>query len=240
MPGLLIIVQLGVAAASARETVHNKAMQAFWEGEFKRAVAGFEREISLLAPDEQGSTIEQKAREYLVLSLFHAGKKNEAADACQQLKARFAWHEFNKNELLPSTIRFFDKRCPKPALVQKDIAATAVVPTAPTAESHASLDEPRELRTPPKTWSPAFLLPLGIGQFIAGSPGRGVLFLVVELALLGVNLTGVALYYRQLQPSGYFRDPQIAANGQIMMNVGLFGLGAALIAGLIDGAAFEP
>ena len=236
----LLVTQSALAAS--RDSLKQRAFAAFKDGEFKRAIPLFERYLAHLDSGEQGTAVEREAREHLVLALYNAGKKNDAAEACRKLRAHFPDHVFNPDEVMPDARAFFASRCPAETAAPAPITPSIEPASQPSVEpAPASSEAPRLVQeAPARKWSAAYLVPLGIGQFLAGSPVRGAIFLAAEVLLGALNVVGTVLYFRELRPNGYFRDVERARAAQIMMDVGFFGLAGALVAGLLDGAFGEP
>jgi hypothetical protein len=129
---------------------------------------------------------------------------------------------------------------PAPGLSEtQDTGATAEVISADPAGQ-----APRTITIAPAAakaqWHWYYLAPLGIGQFLAGSPVRGTLFLVLQLGFVAANVAGTVLFNSLRVPEGGFANPQRAQAMQVLMNVGFFGLIGSALAGTIDGAFFEP
>jgi hypothetical protein len=250
---------LAAPAAPSREQVHRQAMVQYKKAEFHKAAELFAAELELLEPVERGTEVEQTIRERLVLSLYSAERKDEAADAYRALRVRFPSFRFDQNRIAPSTFSFFAKidaaaaaappvqpapvvqgtppaQATPPMQVVK--AAPGSEPVSPTPRVEALA--PREIVVTPPRWHWYYLTPLGIGQFLARSPVRGALFLIGELGFAGLNVAGYLLYHPQIAGDGGVRDVRTATMGQLMMNIGFFGLIATAAIALFDSLFFEP
>jgi hypothetical protein len=123
-------------------------------------------------------------------------------------------------------------------------AREQTITVAPTTEAPRDLKPAATAEAAPpavKRWHWYYLTPLGVGQFLAGSPVRGALFLLLQAGFTALNVVGYVLYSRELvYADGTARDAKAAFTGQTMMNVGFFGLLASVVGGTVDGAFLEP
>ncbi len=253
---MLVILLLATPALAAKKReltrgqVHDKAMGAYQALDFKQAAELFSREVAMLKPDERGTDIELQARQRLVLSLYQTSRKNDALAEYKIMLQRFASFRFNDDEVLPETIDFFEKSA---SSTKSDVTATKdpqpAQPNQPK-EIVVSPDSPRVIAEPPrgapiaaaKPWHWYYLTPFGIGQYLAGSPVRGTLFLLLQAGLVAAD---IGLYVRLNQIatlSGdklYTNQTRAAADMQIALNVVFFSMISSFIAGFIDGF-FEP
>ncbi|MCC6808176.1 MAG: hypothetical protein IT381_12195 [Deltaproteobacteria bacterium] len=239
--------------AATRDQLHDKAMSAYQALDFKTAADLFAREVAMLKPDDLGKPVELEARTRLVLSLYQADKKDAAIAEYKTLKQRFLRFQFDDNEVLPETIEFFDRAVPPVAPPPED-------PTKPPDETPPK-EQPKELTVvspdsprvvapavppptvqPVKRWHWYYLVPLGIGQFLAGSPVRGAIFAILQAGLIAAD---VALYVRFNQVATVVGneartpDPNGTRNLQTAMNVVFFSMLGSFVAGFIDGC-LEP
>ncbi len=269
---LTVLALPDVALAAKKQTrkqLHDKAMKAYANSDFKQAAELFAAEVGSLNAKEAGGPVELAAREKLCLSLFQMDKKDDALQEYKTIKERFPGFEFDDNEVLPETIEFFvkataPKPAPKPVTKPEepprvDPAPVEQAPTArpvetqPKEEIVAAPDSgPREIQpsttvTQPlatkKPWRWYYLTPFGIGQFLAGSPVRGVIFAILQAGLVAAD---VALYvhYNSLGIPADGRLPPdrlaYAQTIQTTMNVMFFSMIGSFVLGTIDGAALEP
>lgn len=123
------------------------------------------------------------------------------------------------------------------AALTPEPTASSPVAQAPIAVHHAPLTQEPE----PRRWRWWYLAPLGVGQFLAGSPVRGTVFLVLQAGFAALNAVGYLAYYApELQADGSSRDVARANLGVWLTNAAFVGLLGSVLAGVIDGAAFEP
>ncbi len=253
---LSLVAALTLSAAkpaTARAKLHKKAVKSFENAEFERAAMLFRDELRTLPEEERGGPNERDARKYLVLSLYNSEQHEAARIEYRMLVDHFANFHFDPNEVLPETVAFFEGPAPRQAAEETPPAATAELDSPPSSEPAIApsplvaapsgapvIVQPAPTAPAPRRWHWYYLAPLGIGQYLAGSPGRGTFFLLTELGLLATNITMGFLLGAQRMPDGTVRDLGAATAYQAMLNVSAWGLIAAGIAGVIDGAAFEP
>ncbi|MCC6805965.1 MAG: hypothetical protein IT381_00965 [Deltaproteobacteria bacterium] len=209
--------------------LHKRAVDSFDRADFRRAAELLQQDLQ----QQIGGRLEQKTRELLVLALYNAGRKDEAVNAYKTLLERFPDYRFNDDEVLPDTIAFFETRVPRVAPKPPDAIQAAPDPVA---------SAPVELKAAPpqKRFHWYYLVPLGVGQFLAGSPVRGTIFLVLQAGFLAMNLAGYyALYNAQALPDGTFDNAASARTGMLLTNIAFGGLMGSIVAGIIDAAAFE-
>ncbi len=197
---------------------HERAMKSFNQARFAEAAEQFRAELAEIAQEEP-SAMGLVVREKLTLSLYQSGKVEEARAEFKRLRERYPDYRWNPHEVTEETIRDIEgPAAPAPAVATppREIVATAPV-------------------VPEKRWHWYFLVPLGIGQFLAGSPVRGSLFLILELGFLAMNITGALLLQNEMNPDGTVRRQAQGQTAVVVMNVGFFGLISALLGGVIDG-----
>lgn len=211
-------------AKDTRESVHQKAMNAYESAQFSKAAELFEQEISLLAQSDIGRAVELEAREKWILSLYNAGKKDQAVAEYKTLRARYPSFRFNEDEVLPETVQYFDQHA-GPSLVDQPriVKGPGLSPTQPA-----------------QPWQWYYVAPLGVGQFLAGSPVRGVVFAVLEVGLVAANIALAVDYNSKVGANGGTRDVAGATTLQTAMNVTFFSAIGAFVAGTVDGIFFEP
>jgi hypothetical protein len=215
--------------------IHRTAVQAFDEKSYAVAITLFRSELVQLdaAPD---AALEREAREKLVLSLHGAGRKQEARTELELLRARFPAFRFDPATVSPLAIAELD---PQALAAEPASEPNQTIRVAPAA---AVSDAPRLIERPvvsPK-WRWYYLAPLGIGQFLAGSPVRGSILFTAEILAIAANIVGAALMFPQLNPDGSAINVTAARAGQAVMNAGFVTLLVALTAGVVDGIFFEP
>jgi hypothetical protein len=245
---LTMTVAATAAHAAKAKNKMAEATDAFRAGKFARAAELFSGLLVTLPAADRGGPVEREAREKLVLSLY-ADKQTDAAMAeYNELLRRFADHRFDPDRVSPQTIAFFERSKPAaPASVQTApppppqtvVAAPASAPT-PELQPRAITSAPEVQPAPEKRWHWYYLTPLGIGQFLAGSPVRGALLLVLQVGLVTLNAVAYALLMRQVRSDGTVESLARAAPLQTMTNVAFFGWIGALVLGTIDGAFLEP
>ncbi len=230
----------------ARERAHEQGRKQFRSGEFAKAAETFEKELALLFDSERGTPVELSARENLVLALYAAKKLPAAYKQYQKLLDTFAAHRFDADSVLQETIDDLERHVSRRAAVVRD--SSAPTPTelsaapASVPQVNAPFDQPKALKTAAseRRWHWYYLTPLGIGQFLAGSPVRGAIFTVTQLGFLVANIAGMIVFRQQTNAALQADDPARAEAAQLAMNIGFFGAIAAVTAGLIDGIFFEP
>ena len=237
--GLCIVLAASSAAAEqrtnpARERAHEQAAKHFKKGEFKRAAEAFDKELALLFDAERGTPIELAAREKLVLALYAAGDAERAYKEYQALVAVFAEHRFDEDSVLPDTARDLEAHVTRKAIV---VAPVSLPASEPASQPRVLVEAPKPEA---KRWHWYYLAPLGIGQYLAGSPVRGTIFLVLQAGLIATNIVTAVMLGSLLNKDGTSPDPARATMLQIAMNVGFFGAIGSGVAGLVDGAFFEP
>lgn len=256
------------ARSKAAEKTHNKAVKLFELGKYKEAAKLFADELAALDKGDMRGPVEADVRERLVLSLFSAGDKLRAKAEYDTLKTRFASFRFDPDRVFPDAIAFFETkeepakppegqakgelqkpepqkpepRIETPPEPQKPEPATQELVVKP--ELKPSPESPREITTAPpvaakKTWHWYYLAPLGIGQYLAGSPVRGTIILVLEAAFVAMNIAGYVLLAKERGPHGGVYSVQRAETARIVMNIGFFGVIGTALFGIIDGAALE-
>ena len=224
------------ARSKAAEKIHTKAGKLFEMGKYKEAAKLYNDELVSLDSADIGTEVEEDVRERLVLSLYSANDKPRAITEYKALIEKFPRFRFDPDRVFPDTIEFFDKEAPILAKPEEPVVQPAEVPLAPREITTA----PQEPLAPAKTWKWYYLTPLGIGQFLAGSPVRGTILLVLELGFVAMNVAGYVLLQRERQPDGSVGSLQRAETARTVMNIGFFGVIGSAVLGIIDGAALEP
>jgi hypothetical protein len=85
-----------------------------------------------------------------------------------------------------------------------------------------------------------YLFPLGIGQFAAGSPVRGTMFMVLQAGFLAMNIASYyVMYQSEAIAGGGFRDVARAKTGLLLTDIAFAGLIASVIAGIVDAVCCE-
>lgn len=228
---LFVLCLVSASPAKGRDKLHKQAQQAFDNAQYAKAADLSAKELAALEQFERGTTVEQDARERQVLSLFFAERKPEAKAAHAELVRAFPRFHFDPDRHGPDVVAFFE---PEASAPKKEIRA------APSPQPPIVLKPAPHSQGAERHWQWYYLAPLGIGQYLAGSPIRGTVLLALELGFVAANIAGYALIQAQRQPDGGVRSVSAASNAQILMNVGFFGVIASAIAGIVDGAAFEP
>ena len=235
-------------ATNSRAQLHQKALKAYNALEFKKASELFGKEVAELKPSELGHSVELDAREKYVLSLYQSGRKDKAREEYTALKQRFPSFEFNDNEVLPETIEFFAATVnpvaapPGPLPPRADEPPPSqpqIIVAAPAEEQRLHVDAPETLVVK-KPWRPQYLAPLGIGQFLAGSPVRGVIFAVLQAGFAAADIALFVHYNNVTDGQGRADDVAQGYRVQYAMNTMFFAMIGSVVAGLIDGAFFEP
>lgn len=235
-----MIFSLLLLLAAPPGDLHKRAIDTFNRADFARAA-------DLLRLDLQqqiGKPEEEKTRELLVLALFNAGKEDDAVAAYRVLLERFPKWRFDEDSVLPDTIAFFEKHAPRKAVppTPAPVASAPVVIAKPASAASAPVVLKQPATPPPeaKRFRWYYLFPLGIGQYAAGSPVRGTIFLLLQAGFLVMNLVGYyAIYQPQQLPDDSSKDADRARMGMLLTNIGFGGLLGAIAAGIVDAAAFE-
>lgn len=204
-----------------REELHARAVEAYESAQFDKAAELFAQELGVLSSNDLGRTVELEAREKWILSLYNAGRKDEAVNAFKTLRERYPSFRFNEDEVLPETVAYFEAQAPKVS------AAKEIKPVVIAAE-------------PKQPWRWYYLAPLGVGQFVAGSPVRGSIFAVLQGGLIAANVALAVDYGSRVQSNGGTANLAAASAVQTAMNITFFALIGAAVAGVVDGALFEP
>jgi hypothetical protein len=231
---LLILGLLVGAKTKSPETLYKDGMKAFERGRFDDAAKAFAGALKTIPA---GDAKEQDLRQRLALSLYSGGDKEGAKRAYAELIARFPSFRFDPNEVFPETVQFFEglpkTEPPKDTEIK---AAPAPVSSAPVAIAPAT----QPITKPPWKWY--YLTPLGIGQYLAGSPVRGTIFLLAELGFIAMNVVGYALLANQRSAAGSaaVHDVARANTAQLVMDIGFFGIIGSAVVGALDGIILEP
>jgi hypothetical protein len=257
---VLCLPAAALARPKAADKLHQKAVKLYELGKYKEAARLFADELASLEAKELGTAVEQGVREQLVLALFSAGDKARARAEYATLHERFPSFRFDPDRVFPDAIAFFE---PPPRAPEREVpvkttpppetppppADLKAVPAEPPAapERPASTEAPREITVvpppppapPTRSWHWYYLTPLGIGQFLAGSPVRGAVLLVLELGFIAMNAVGYALLQSQRRGTNVASVPK-AEQARALMDVGFFGMLGASAFGIVDGAALEP
>lgn len=216
-----VVVCTATEAAPPR-TSYERAMRAYQALEFAQAVDLFKQDLRV------GDPHELEVRQRIVLSLYQLGRRDEAVLDYHALLSRFPTFRFDDNEVLPETIAFFDNR--KPKLIK-------AAPEQPRRiETVIATSQP----TPNKPWHWYTLAPLGIGQFVAGSPIRKNIFTILQAGLIAADVALFVVHNRQVNGLRQANDVGNAYVVQNTMNVVFFAMLGSLAAGLVDGIFFEP
>lgn len=227
---LLACVLLFVQANDDWQKAHDKALRLYAKGEMQKAAAAFRKALPL-AKDDRAAEVTTFS--HLILADLGANARDVAVEDYRALLALAPDFRWNPDEIVPDDLSYLD------AAVRKKVSAP--ISAAP---SSAPVDAPRQVRVSPpaaeKAWRWYYLAPLGVGQFLAGSPVRGSVFLTLTVAAIAANVAGYALYSGELLPDGTAAHASKARMGQAVMNVGFFTLIAAVAAGIVDAAVFEP
>jgi len=238
----LLMMALLLTSASAQAAKTAKKLSLFAQGqqamddiEFAQAAKLFKQALSELKPSEMGRSPELDTREALVLALFQSGQQDEAAKEYRALKDRFPAFQFVADRVAPETVAAIEQRARsvQPA-TSPSLAKTA---SAPFAQPPRLV---QQTQTPPGRWHWYYLAPLGIGQFAAHSPVRGTIFAVLQVGLIVSNIALATAFGSLVAKDGATSDPARGFALQVAMNVTFFAAIGAVIAGAIDGAAFEP
>ena len=255
---LAALVLASPAAAKEPPAAYKKeskrAIGLYAKESYKDAALAFRKALAVIK-DGGFREAEIETRKYLVLALYGSGQKDEAVNEFRALKTLAPSFAFDPDEVLPETMEFFAKRQAELG-PQKPEPAKPDAPTAdPTPPANGTTDPivvnpdaPRDIKpaadaevTQEKRWRWYYLAPLGIGQFLAGSPVRGAILLVLEAGFAALNIVGYVLYSREfIYGDTTARDATAATTGQTLMNVGFFGIIGSVVLGVIDGAALEP
>jgi len=235
------------AKVAKKQSLFSQGQQAMDELEFVRAAKLFKGAIQTLKPSEMGRGPELDAREALVLALYQSKDIDGAAAEYNALKARFAIFRFAAGRITPETVAAIEERAKslrpasnEPVAEQAASIPSSVIVVSPGAEPRASQNvsvAPQQLKRP---WHWYYLAPLGVGQLLAHSPVRGTLFAVLQVGLIASNIVLAVMFNAIVERDGSSSDPVRGAALQIAMNTTFFAAIAAVVAGTIDGAAFEP
>ncbi len=242
---LLLILCLTSSAAAARAVKLSDGIDAYRAGRFSKAIEIFEAFIATLPEPDKGSAREREAREKLVLSLYASKKSDAAVSEFKALRKRFPDFGFDADRVSPDTIAFFERQAAQPApkieRPQDQPASQTVIIAQPPPSTPASGLQPRVIeKAPNKQWHWYYLAPLGIGQFLAGSPVRGALLLVLEVGFITMNAVCFALLMPQIRSDGTVQSLERSVPLQVLTNIGFFGWISTLIYGAADGLFLEP
>lgn len=235
-------------SSAGAQKAFKAALAHFNRAQFAKAAEGFDRTLGMLEPNDQHTMIEQRTRELLVLALYDSGQHESAVAAYQMLLNRFPSFEFDRDQVLPETIDFFAKHGTRPP---RHGAASLDSNAAATDADSQSVDQPKagtqkvSIRPPEpadheKGFRPEFLLPLGVGQLLAGSPVRASVFLTLEASLLATNIIAGLSYQAEQRADGFVQSKPRADAAQLVANIAFFALVGTATAALVDAIWFEP
>lgn len=224
MSALLWLVLLATASPSTLE----QATRSFAEAKYDEAATQYSNVLNQMERGAIERTAEPDVRERLGLSHYLAHHVDAARTEFRALCSRFPKYAPDKDALTPDAVAFIHEVA---ECAPKEPKLEEVIPWWSTGEH--SPKQPAAFR-----WY--YLAPLGIGQYAAGSPVRGTVFLTTQLGFLALNIAGAVLLANQRVPGGFVQDVSSAQNAQVMINVGFFGLLSSLIVGTLDGALWEP
>lgn len=229
---------------AARAVKLSDGVDAYRAGRFAKAIEIFTVFLAALPEPEKGSVREREAREKLVLSLYASKKRDAAVAEYKELRRRFPDFLFNTDRVSPDTVDFFERQevevAPKPQPTPAQPASEVMIAAQPASVPVGTL-QPRVIeRAPTKQWHWYYLAPLGIGQFLAGSPVRGALLLVLEVGFITMNAVCFALLMPQIRGDGTVQSLERAVPLQVLTNIGFFGWISTLIYGAMDGIFLEP
>lgn len=218
---------------AASPTSLELATRAFAEAKYDEAAVQYGNVLNQMERGAIERTAEQDVRERLGLSHYLAHHVDASRAEFRALCSRFPKYAPDKDALTPDAVAFIYEvsECSPKASLSKEPKPQEVIPWRSTGE-----DSPKE----PAAFRWYYLAPLGIGQYAAGSPVRGTIFLTTQLGFLALNIAGAVLLANQRVPGGFVQDVSSAQNAQVMINVGFFGLLSSLIVGTLDGALWEP
>lgn len=191
------------------------------KAQFAQAAEGFDGVLTALPAHERGTVVEQDVRAMLALSLYDDQRKDAAVAAYQQLMTRFPEFAFDQDVVLPETIEFFRQQRASPQ--------TQALVASSTSNS-----------TAPGSWRWYYLTPLGVGQFLAGSPIRGGIFAGTQVGLLALNIVAAVAFQNERRADGFVQSKARADTAQTVMNIAFFSLLGAVAAGAVDAIWFEP
>jgi tetratricopeptide (TPR) repeat protein len=264
---VVLLVSLSIAPrAEAKELPpgfkkeQKRALSLYAKESYKEAVRAFRKALSMLE-ETPNRDAEIETRKYLVLALYNSDQKDDAVKAYRALKQLAPSFEWDPDEVLPETISFLSgaetREAPPKAREKsapKETLKVSPTPAEPAADANEAIDAapgaPRDIKPalstdgtarPTRQWKWYYLTPLGIGQYLAGSPVRATILLVLQAGFAAMNIAGYVLYHREfIYGDDTVRDGRAALRGQTVMNVGFFGIIGSVLAGTIDGAFFEP
>ena len=252
---ILCTLLCGAAADDDAMATLQKGLEQVRRFHFEQAVP-FLSDVLYPTPRVKGDAVKD-ARIGLAQAYFFTNQKPKAERELQRLVRAFPKAKLDANLYPPDFVAFFDSvrratPAPRADVTPKvEFSATPLVPaTEPASEEAASepVVEATSMETRPmeivlptvKPWRWYYLTPLGIGQYLAGSPVRGTIFLLGQAGLLATNIATYVLFRQLTDANLTSDDPRRAQTLQIVMNTAFFGALAFLVAGLVDGAFFEP
>jgi hypothetical protein len=238
---ILFVAPVAAAAPKGAEKKQARAMKLFELGKYKEAAQILRDTLDGLDAQDKGSPLERDVRSRLVLALFSAGDKTKARSEYRTLREHFPSFRFDPDQVFPEVIAFFEQAEP-PTVVAAPTSAP-VITVAPDAPRQIEIVATAPVTSPAtRTWHWYYLAPLGIGQFLAGSPVRGAILLALELGFIAMNVAGFVLLEQQRGGSADRTVTSLAqANtARAIMNTGFFGMLGTFAFGIVDGAALEP
>ncbi len=237
--GVVLFALLALAVSPAK-SLQDKASTAYRRAEFVKAAVLYKQLIDKILSDDTLRGEETNARKRLVLSLYNSDQKGDAVAQYKILKQRFPLFRLDPDEVLDETIAYLEAQVPNEApAADPSPPETAPVSDAPRVVASAPMPPQSEAPTEAKRWRWYYLAPFGIGQYLAGSPVRGTIFLVLQTGFLVANIVTAVLFNQLRADGGGFNDPTRASQLQVGMNVSFFGAIGTAAAGILDGAIFE-
>lgn len=235
--GACLLLLSSVAHTTPRSDSHERGLAAFRRGQFELAAKEFQTEVELIeASVDRGTQQEMVAREYLMFALYEANDKNEAAAEYRALCSKFPNYRLNEDVALPETIADLNARVPRDSDGRPLIVSAKEEGVSPS-QTVVGSETARPLRP---TWKPTYLLPLGVGQFMAGSPIRGTALAVTQTGLLATYIASYVAFSSQVDSRRTALNPAHASTWQSVANTALIAGLAVLVVGVVDGLFFEP
>lgn len=228
------VVQQDIAAAD----------NAFADGRYTAAATAYQRALQSLTQQsgEARSPVDQHLREQLGLSRFLARDVAAARSEFRGLCARYPSYQPDPDALTPDAVAFIreSEGCSKKVVAPSTPTNTPTPPISATAATQPIAQSVTRPSPADERFRWYYLAPLGVGQYLAGSPVRGTVSLVGELSMISLNVAGAVMLANQRLPGGFVRDTARASEAQLITNIGFVGLAGFLVLSLVDALVFEP
>lgn len=219
--------------ASPQKEAHERGLAAFRQSDFSRAAREFKTELDQLSNADRGTQTELAARELRTFALYEAGDKAGAALEYRLLCERFPAYKLDEDAVLPETIAYLTSQVPRDTSGHPLMKDSTSERTGAQIKSGTNSAEDQR-------WHFTYLTPLGVGQFLAGSPVRGTVFATLEVGLVAANTATFVAFQSQVDRQRTAINPGSASQWQTAANLTFIAALTTFALGALDGLLFEP